>query len=347
MGQKRKRADPSRPLPPGLYLHGRQYRARRLDRTWQYFGSEYAEAMRGFAAWKHEGAPVDSVAWLLDYFVGTVCPGYVKANRLAPRTAKDYGNDSETLKTGIGHIPLRSLTSRHIAEYRDARAQDAPAHVRHELACLSAALSYALESGRIAINPARGVRRPRRSVRERLITDTEYLAVFDKAGSAVRLAMSLAVRTLALPADVLAMGPRNVHKTPDGKRVLRFARGKTGVRIEVEIVGELARLIDEHQAASVVFETFVHRKDGKPFTRDGIGGMFRRYCAEQKANVKDFGLRDLRAKGASDEYRGGRSLRELQTLLGHKSIRTTEIYLKSLVPETVRPNERAILADAK
>jgi site-specific recombinase XerD len=40
-------------------------------------------------------------------------------------------------------------------------------------------------------------------------------------------------------------------------------------------------------------------------------------------------------------------LRELQTLLGHKSIRTTEIYLKSLVPETVRPNERAILADAK
>jgi hypothetical protein len=56
---------------------------------------------------------------------------------------------------------------------------------------------------------------------------------------------------------------------------------------------ELERLIDEHLAANVAFETFVHRKSGKPFTRDGIGGMFRRYCGEDKANVKDFGLRDL------------------------------------------------------
>ena len=62
-------------------------------------------------------------------------------------------------------------------------------------------------------------------------------------------------------------------------------------------------LIDEHLAANVEFETFVPRKEGKPFTRDGIGAMFRRYCGEDKANVKDFGLRDLRAKGALGEYR--------------------------------------------
>jgi integrase len=40
------------------------------------------------------------------------------------------------------------------------------------------------------------------------------------------------------------------------------------------------------------------------------------------------------------------SLRELQHLLGHRSQQTTEIYLKSLVPETVRPNERPIIAKA-
>jgi integrase len=75
--------------------------------------------------------------------------------------------------------------------------------------------------------------------------------------------------------------------------------------------------------------------------------MFRRYCGENKANVPDFGLRDLRAKGATDEYRAGRPLRDLQHLLGHRSQRTTEIYLKSLVPQTVRPNERPIVAEAK
>ncbi|TAG15385.1 MAG: hypothetical protein EAZ40_13685, partial [Rhodobacterales bacterium] len=77
-------------------------------------------------------------------------------------TARDYAADSRTLKAGLGHIPLRSLSAEHVATYRDARAQDAPAHVRHELACLSAALSEALEKGKVRANVARGVKRPRR-----------------------------------------------------------------------------------------------------------------------------------------------------------------------------------------
>jgi site-specific recombinase XerD len=57
--------------------------------------------------------------------------------------------------------------------------------------------------------------------------------------------------------------------------------------------------------------------------------------------------RDLRAKGATDEYKTGRSLRELQHLLGHTSMRTTEIYLKGLIADTVRPNEREIVASQR
>ena len=57
--------------------------------------------------------------------------------------------------------------------------------------------------------------------------------------------------------------------------------------------------------------------------------------------------REICAKGATDEYRTGRPLRELQHLLGHKSVKTTEIYLKELVPERVRPNEQPIIAEAK
>ncbi len=78
-----------------------------------------------------------------------------------------------------------------------------------------------------------------------------------------------------------------------------------------------------------------------------------RYVAQSRgersiaAKVSDFGLCDLRAKGATDEYRAGRPIRELQNLLGHKSVRTTEIYLKELIPETVRPNERPMIAGSK
>jgi site-specific recombinase XerD len=55
-------------------------------------------------------------------------------------------------------------------------------------------------------------------------------------------------------------------------------------------------------------------------------------------------LRDLRAKGATEMYRTGVDVRLIQHLLGHRSVRTTEIYLKSLIPETVRPNEALIVA---
>lgn len=212
------------------------------------------------------------------------------------------------------------------------------------MACLSAAIAYAVES-HASSNPCREVKRPRKTRRERLITNEEYIAVYSSAGPAVRRAMALAMRTLALPADILALGPRNILRRPNGERVLRFARGKTRVVVEIEIVGELAKIIDECLAASVVRSTFVHREDGQPYTTDGLTSMFRRHCIAAK--VSDFGLRDLRAKGATDEYRAGRPIRELQHLLGHKSVRTTEIYLKELIPETVRPNERPMIAGSK
>ena len=60
--------------------------------------------------------------------------------------------------------------------------------------------------------------------------------------------------------------------------------------------------------------------------------------------VADFGLRDLRAKGATEMYRAGVDIRHIQKLLGHKSVTTTEIYLKRLLAEIVRPNEQPIIA---
>jgi integrase len=94
------------------------------------------------------------------------------------------------------------------------------------------------------------------------------------------------------------------------------------------------------------------REDGKRYTVDGIGAMFRRYCVGTKdrpvdPKYPDFGLRDLRAKGATDMYRADRGIRKIQALLAHKSVQTTEIYLKGLISEIVRPNEVPIITLVK
>jgi integrase len=156
--------------------------------------------------------------------------------------------------------------------------------------------------------------------------------------------MVLAVRTLGLPADILAMGPRNIVRYPDGKRTLRFSRGKTGVKVEIEIVGELAAALEPFLSNPTLHPSFIRTREGLSYSVDGIGAMFRRHCLAVK--VADFGIRDLRAKGATDMYRSGVDARTIQRLLGHKSVQTTEIYLKGLLAEIVRPNEQPIVAIA-
>ena len=347
MGRRRLHADPKQPLPPGLYKVGRQFRARRSSESaWVYFGQNYVEALATFGAWLCAAGTGRDVAWLLDHFAGEVCPSRVRGNQMASRTANDYLRDCTVLKAGLGKIPLAVLEAKHVAKFRDARAEAAPSHVRNEMACLSASLSYALEAGYVSRNVAMDVRRPPKLVRERLITDEEYLAVRQVAGDSVKLAMVLAVRTLGLPGDVLRFGARNIVRYDDGRRTLRFRRGKTNVQVEIEIIGELEAALAPFLHDPTLHPTFVRRADGKPYTVDGIGAMFRRYCA--KAKVFDFGLRDLRAKGATDMFRADPdSIRKIQLLLGHKSVRTTEIYLKGLLAEIVRPNERPIIALVK
>lgn len=100
------------------------------------------------------------------------------------------------IKAALRHIPIPALAPHHVATFRDARAQQAPHHVRNEMACLSAALTWAVESKKLASSVAKKIRRPRRKVRERLITHDEYLSVYARA---------VCVRMLGLPADVLRL----------------------------------------------------------------------------------------------------------------------------------------------
>ena len=351
MGRKRQRDDPLRPLPRGLYAHHRKFRARDSAGKWVCFRGPYEDACRAYRAFRQSGTAEgydDSVAWLLDWYLSEVAPP-----KLRPRTLRDYLVDAEALKAGIGKIPYRALTRGMVAKYRDERAKDARVHVNRELAVLRGAYSAAGERDLVQDNPAI-VTRMREQRRLRLISDAEYLTVYHRAPRPVQIAMTLALRTLARPDDVLGFGPRHLERLDDGRRILRWQQGKTRRPVEVYVEGELVQLVDEHLGAAVVRPTFVRTRTGARYTIDGFGAVFRRLCRPVDARgdpagdqVQDFGLRDLRAKGASDMWMAGADIRRISALLGHASIRTTEIYLKSLRPERVSPNERVVLASAK
>ena len=47
-------------------------------------------------------------------------------------------------------------------------------------------------------------------------------------------------------------------------------QAKTGKSLDIELSGELEKLVNECLAEGVVHQTFVHRDDGKRYTYDGI-----------------------------------------------------------------------------
>jgi integrase len=223
--------------------------------------------------------------------------------------------------------------------------QDAPVRANREKALLSHVYTKAMEKGLCDYNPCRGVKRNPEKARERMIEDSEYQAVYSIAEESVKRMMTLIYRTCQRPEDLLKVGLSNVkrieHKGRE-VRVLRIKQGKTGKTVDIILAGELAKLVDDHLRTTTVWPTFIHTRAGKKYTYSGLAAMFRRYV--HKAGLTDFGLYDIKGKGATDMYRSGTAVELIQQLLGHESITTTEIYLKARLPDVTMPNMREIPA---
>lgn len=337
----RHRTKPSKhQLPPRVYEHHGAFRYVPRGGSPINLGREYGEAMRKWACIVQPAEEVGTVASLIDWYLSEV------AIKKAPDTYKGNLREAEKLKQGLGHIPYTQLKPHHVAKYRDARGQDAPVRANREKALLSHVYTKAMERGTVDFNPCRGVKRNPEKRRERMIEDHEYQAVHALAESSVKRLMSLIYRTCQRPEDLIKCGPANIKRIDhEGRevRVLRITQGKTGKTVDIILAGDLEKLVDEHQRASTVWPTFVHTRAGKKYTYSGLTAMFGRYV--QKAGLTDFGIYDIKGKGATDMYRAGVPIERIQQLLGHESVTTTEIYLKARLPDVAMPNMREMPED--
>lgn len=217
------------------------------------------------------------------------------------------------------------------------------------------------------VNPVLLIKRNPQKSKERYVEDDEFTAVYALAVASVRMVMDLCYRTLQRPGDVLRAERswvRNKTVAGSAKRVLSVTQSKTDRTVDIEVTSEIDAALSTldkgpaiqsqkstrkapvastgapFKGADVVRLTavLVHGRDGSAYTEDGMGAMLRRYC--MKAGVKTFGLMDVRAKGATDMYLAGVPLERIQMLMGHKSMQTTEIYIKRLLAtiSTVAPN---------
>lgn len=347
MGRKRK--DQGLGLPPRVYLkHGAFYYVDRAGK-WHRLGTDMAAAI---AEGNRRNGAVDfgTMRWwygaFLDHCRGRV--GKPKAQRgISQRTLDDYAGAAEHLLAFFGDMAPEAILPEDVAAYLDEGLEAGrPVRANREKAALSACFSWLVRNPEspVTTNPCLGIRRNREESRDRYVEDDEYRAVWACASRSVRAMMDLVYRTLQRPDDVMRWSPANLAKR-DGKRVIVTVQSKTNKRLEILVSPEIEAIlasvgVDLERKVVALRQPFVRRLDGKPYTYDGLCANLKH--AIEKAGVATFGFQDLKAKGATDMFLAAVPIAHISALCGHKSIRTTEIYVKRRARGAVAPNAVAL-----
>lgn len=339
-------------LPPRVYIKHGAYYFVHITGKWQRLAKvgEESEMRRAWAVLDDPQIESGKVKALInDYLVK-----YAKANK-ADRTYKDNCTEAEYLIAFFGDMIPHEVQPRHVGQYLDINAVQRPVRANREKALLSHVFTWAMRQPKwgtmITMNPCRGVHRNTETPRIRLISDAEYMSVYNLAHKSVQRLMTLMYRTLQRPSDILKLGPRNIiKKNIDGieRKILSFKQSKTGNLIEIIVNDEMEEAIKP--TGNVIYPTFIHTNEGEKYSYSGINAMFRRVMDTQRIKIEKetgikpepFGIYDIKGKGATDMYRDNVPMQHIQLLAGHDSITTTEIYIKSRLLDPVAANQRKI-----
>jgi integrase len=331
-------------LPPRVVInHGAYYYIHKSGK-WEKLSrvGQEADMRRKWALLEDPAGISNTTSALIDEYLVKVAP------KKAERTCEDNKKEAEYLRAYFGKMKPENILPMHVGAYLETRAEGgAPVRANREKALLSHIFTWAMRQEkwgtRITFNPCRGVHRNPEKKRERMIEDAEYNAVYALATKSVQLLMDLIYRTCQRPEDLIVAGTANI-KTVDisgtNTKIMRIRQLKTGKLVEIIVTPEIENIIQRAASDKINGLTFVHDRKGQPYTYDGLAAMFRRYV--KKAGLSDFGMYDIKGKGATDMYRAGVPLEKIQMLLGHESVTTTEIYIKARLTDPVMPNQRKI-----
>lgn len=358
MGRKRKDGDPLGLAGTRLSFRHNAFYYRHRDGRWEHIGGDVRIAKERAALYNDPAGVYGTMGYWLDMFL-VHCEARVKTGDMAARTLSDYVTNVVELKVFFGAMLPESITPKHVQTYLDLQARaERPVRGNREKACLSSCLSWYLRTQHTSmqVNPcmqASGTKSNPESKRERYVTHEEYRAVHAAAGPQVRLMMDLTYRTLQRPeSDILYWTPANLGRDDRGRRVIRHKQGKTGANLTIALSPDLVRLIDAAVGdVPVLRQPIVHNRKGEAYTYQGITSMLtaqtKRLNLKRQAKglptVAPFGFRDLKGKGATDMWRSGVPIEQIQLLCGHKDKTTTEIYIKARWTETAEPNRVAMV----
>jgi integrase len=338
-----------RPQTPGAIPH---LRARKKGKkTFYYYdhggkprkeeplGSNYGLAVKRWAEIQHAGAEkpqeVITFRYVANCYRAEVIPtkgaGTQKVNLRELTKLIEFFDDPPG--------PLDKIEPTHVKAYLKWRGKTGRIRANREKALLSHIWNWAREEGYTSLpNPCAGVKGFKEKGRDVYVEDEVYAAVWEVASQPLKDAMDLAYLTGQRVGDTLRMDERDIRNG-----LLHVRQAKTGARVPIEVIGELAVLltrIAKRKAGLVVRATRLIVGDtGQPLTASMLRGAFDRAREAAQVPKGAFQFRDLRAKAGTDKADTAGDIREAQKQLGHSSVVMTEHYTRNRRGAKVTPTK--------
>lgn len=297
-------------------------------------GSDYGLAIKRWAEIEHESDLPEPAVLTFKHVADAYRRDMIPTK--ATRTQADNIKELNKLLAFFDDppCPFEAIEPQHVRKYLKWRR---PAIVRaqREKALLSHIWNWARGEGYTnKQNPCEGIKATGTGGRKVYIEDEQLQAVRAKADECLRDLIDFAYLTGQRPSDCVFFMETQIR---DG--LLHFTQGKTKAKVPMQIVGELAEVIErirkrKSQAKIHSLRLFVN-KYGRPIALHAWSERWRK--AREAAKVEGIQFRDLRAKAATDKAESSGDIRQAQKQLGHRNVAMTEHYVKNRKGEKVTP----------
>ena len=259
-------------------------------------------------------------------FRGFVAGAWKEAhfNRYKPSTRKGVRYVlAKQLLPAFGSKPLDRISPAQIRRWFDAFSQTAPGGANHALDILQQIMNFAVASGHIDANPARGVKRNRRSALTRFLSREEIgrlHKVLDEQSGKSREQQADIIRLLLLTgcrrSEIVQLRWSEVRDD-----TLSLADSKIGPR-NVPLNAGARRILEGQPKCGSPFVFPSPRDPARPRGLD----LPLWYRVRQEAGIEDVRLHDLRHTLASHAVMNGVPVPVISRLLGHSNVRMTLRY---------------------
>ena len=259
-------------------------------------------------------------------FRGFVAGAWKEAhfNRYKPSTRKGVRYVlAKQLLPAFGSKPLDRISPAQIRRWFDAFSQTAPGGANHDLEILQQIMNFAVACGHIDANPARGVKRNRRSALTRFLSREEIgrlHKLLDEQSGKSREQQADIIRLLLFTgcrrSEIVQLRWSEVRDD-----VLALADSKTGPR-NVPLNAGARRILERQPECG---SPFVFPSPLDPARPRGLN-LSLWYQVRQEAGIEDVRLHDLRHTLASHAVMNGVPVPVVSRLLGHNNVRMTLRY---------------------